>query len=80
MDELFHQTPHRCTALIADNMNVFQILQDVVTKVPHESSLKVFQRTNDRNGAYLALVQHSLGSSKCDEINKEVQTYLLRRK
>ena len=78
-DELIEFTPHSGEGYSEDNAKVFQILQDMVSGTSFESSIKSHQRERDGRAAYLALVQHNLGSSKWDKILEDAETYVLRR-
>ena len=78
MDELIARTPHEGPKFREDNALVYQIVQDLVAGSTHESSIKSFRRARDGRGAYLALVQHNLGSSKWDRIIDTCENYLLR--
>ena len=62
MEELIDYAPHNGDAYTEDNTKDFQILQDMVAGSSFETSIKSFQRTRDGRKAYLALVQHNLGS------------------
>ena len=44
-----------------------------------ESSIKSFQRSRNGRGAYRALCQHNLGSSKWDKIIEEAEIYVMKR-
>ena len=79
MDELIAYAPHTGDAYKEDNAKVFQILQDLTHNTSHESSIKPYQRARDGRGAYLALCQHNLGTSKWDKIIESAETYVLRR-
>ena len=78
MDELISRTPLTGPEYVEDNALVYQIIQDLVSGSSHESSIKSFRRARDGRGAYLALVQHNLGSSKWDRIIDTCESYLLR--
>ena len=78
-DELIERTPHLGSEYAEDNAKVFQIIQDMVQGTSFESSIKSFQRARDGRGAYLALCQHNLGSSKWDKIIDEAEGYAMRR-
>ena len=78
-DELIHYAPHEGDEYSEDNAKVFQILQDMVAGTSFESSVKSFQRRRDGRSAYLALVQHNLGSSKWDKILEDAETYVSKR-
>ena len=79
MDELIDYAPHGDRAYAEDNAKVYQILQDMVSGTSFESSIKTFQRSRDGRGAYLALCQHNLGSSKWDKIVEDAETYVMKR-
>ena len=79
MDELIDYTPHTSEEYAEDNAKVFQILQDMVSGSSHESSVKTFQRSRDGRGAYFALCQHNLGSSKWEKIFEDAETYVMKR-
>ena len=78
-EELIHYTPHTGDEYAEDNAKVFQILQDMVSGTSFESSVKTFQRRRDGRAAYLALVQHNLGSSKWDKILEDAEAYVSKR-
>ena len=78
MDEMIARVPLEGTEYIEDNAKVYQIIQDLVTGTTHESSIKTFRRARDGRSAYLALVQHNMGSSKWDKIIDACETYILR--
>ena len=78
-EELIHYTPHSGEGYAEDNAKVFQILQDMVSGTSFESSIKTFQRRRDGRGAYFALCQHNLGSSKWDKIVEDAEAYVLKR-
>ena len=78
-DELIHYTPHSGDEYAEDNAKVFQILQDMVAGTSYETSVKSYQRRRDGRGAYLALLQHNLGSSKWDKILEDAETYVSKR-
>ena len=78
-DELIDMAPHVGNEYVEDNAKVFQILQDMVQGTSFESSIKTFQKSRNGRGAYLALCQHNLGSSKWDKIIDEAETYVMRR-
>ena len=78
MDELIARAPHAGTEFNEDNAKVYQVLQDLVAGSSHESSIKSFRKARDGRGAYLALVQHNLGSSKWDRIIDSCESYLLQ--
>ena len=63
-DKLIDRVPHVGNEYVEDNAKVFQILQDIIKGTSFESSIKTFQKARDGRGAYLALWQHNLGSSK----------------
>ena len=63
-EELVIHTPHVGSEYVEDNAKVFQIIQDMVQGTSFESSIKSFQRSRNGRGAYRALCQHNLGSSK----------------
>ena len=79
MDELIAYAPHTGDAYKEDNAKVFQIFQDLTHNTTHESSIKPFQRGRDGRGAYFALCQHNLGSSKWDKIIETAENYVLRK-
>ena len=79
MDELIDFAPHTGDAFKEDNANVYQILQDLVSGTSHETSVKTYQRSRDGGGAYLALCQHNLGSSKWEKIFEDAETYVTKR-
>ena len=79
MDELIDFTPHTDDAYTEDNAKVYQILQDMVSGTSFESSIKTFQRSRNGRGAYLALCQHNLGSSKWDKIIEDAENYTMKR-
>ena len=78
MDELIAVTPHNGAEYTEDNAKVNQILQEVVNGTSHESLIKQHRRGRDGRSAYLALVQHNMGSSKWDRIIETCENYLLR--
>lgn len=78
-DELVVHTPHVGSEFVEDNAKVFHIIQDMVQGTSFESSIKSFQRTRNGRGAYRALCQHNLGSSKWDKIIEEAETYVMKR-
>lgn len=78
MDEMISRVPLSGPEYIEDNAKAYQIIQDLVAGTSHESSIKSFRRSRDGRSAYLALVQHNLGSSKWDKIIDSCETYLLR--
>ena len=51
----------------------------MVSGTSFESSIKTYQRSRDGCGAYLALCQHNLGSSKWDEIVEDAESYVMKR-
>ena len=79
MDELIDYTPHTDDSYAEDNAKVYQILQDMVSGTSFESSIKTFQRSRNGRGAYLALCQHNLGSSKWDKIIEDAENDVMRR-
>ena len=78
-EELVIHTPHVGSEYVEDNTKVFQIIQDMVQGTSFESSIKSFQRSRNGRGAYRALCQHNLGSSKWDKIIEEAETYVMKR-
>ena len=78
-DELIAHTPHSGSEFAEDNAKVFQILQDMIQGTSFESSIKSFQRARNGRGAYRALCQHNLGSSKWDKIIEEAENYVMKR-
>ena len=78
-DELIYYTPHQGDEYAEDNAKVFQILQDMVSGTSFESSVKTYQRRRDGRGAYFALCQHNLGSSKWDKILEDAESYVSKR-
>lgn len=78
-DELIACTPHTGSEYAEDNAKVFQIIQDMVQGTSYESSIKTFQRSRNGRGAYRALCQHNLGSSKWDRIIEEAENYVMKR-
>ena len=79
MDELIDYTPHTDDNYAEDSAKVYQILQDMLAGTSFESSIKTFQRSGNGRGAYLALCQHNLGSSKWDKIIEDAEDYVMRR-
>ena len=79
MDELIAYAPLTGDQYIEDNAKVFQIIQDMVTGTPFESSIKSHQRNRDGRSSYFALCQHNLGSSKWEKIIEESETYVMKR-
>ena len=63
-EELVIHTPHVGSECVEDNAKVFQIIQDMVQGTSFKSSIKSFQRSRNGRGAYRALCQHNLSSSK----------------
>ena len=78
-EELIIHTPHTGSEFAEDNAKVFQILQDMVQGTSFESSIKLYQRSRNGRGAYRALCQHNLGSSKWDKIIEEAETCVMKR-
>ena len=79
MDELIDCVPLSGEHYNKDNVKVFQIIQDMITGTSSEASIKAHQRHCNGRGAYLALYQHNLGSSKWDKIVEETKTYMMKR-
>ena len=77
MDELIARSTLAGAEYNEDNALVYQIIQDIVAGSSHESSIKSFRRNRDGRGAYFALVQHNMGSSKWDRIVDTCESYLL---
>ena len=51
----------------------------MVSGTSFESSVKTHQCRRDGRAAYLALVQHNLGSSKWDKILEDAEAYVSKR-
>jgi hypothetical protein len=51
----------------------------MVSGTSFESSIKTFQKSRNGRGAYLALCQHNLGSSKWDKIIEDAENYTMKR-
>ena len=63
-EELIARTPHTTAEFETDNSMVFTVLLNVFGKTKYVSSLQPFRARHNGRAAYLALLQHNLGSNQ----------------
>ena len=73
-EELTARTPHTIPEWNTDNSLVFALLLRVFGKSKYVSSLQPYRTRNDGRAAYLALVQHNLGSNQWQLMFHDAET------
>ena len=79
-EELAARTPHTIPEWNTDNSLVFSILLRVFGKSKYVSSLQPYRTRNDGRAAYLALVQHNLGSNQWQLMFHDAETIVTTHK
>lgn len=79
MDELIAHTPHSGPNYDADNARVFGMLSHALGATQHMASITRYQSKRDGRKAFLALMQHNMGSNKFEKMIQLAEDVIQKR-
>ena len=79
-EELIARIPHTTPEFETDNSMVFSILLNIFGKTKYVSSMQPFRARHNGRAAYLALLQHNLGSNQYQVMFHDAETIVSTHK